>query len=524
MNVFRPVTESEVKTIIKKTVVKTCILDPLPTSLLSHVLDDLLPYFTRIVNDSLSTGCFPDVFKSAVICPLLKKPSLDQDILKNYRPVSNLPFLSKIVEKVVMAQLSEHLQTNNLFYPLQSAYRAGHSTETALIKIVNDLLISLDENQISLLSLLDLSAAFDTIDHSILLSRLHSTFGISDTALKWFQSYLSDRTQQVSINDSLSTPAPLRFGVPQGSVLGPLLFILYTHPLSEIVTQHSLSHHSYSDDNQVYTSCSLSDLPSIIASTQSCISNIQSWMSTNKLQLNSDKTELIFIAPSRFSSSNVSPKTIQLDDHFITPSQVVRNLGVMLDQKLSFNQYISSICRACYFELRRISSVRHLLSENATKTLICAFVLSRLDYCNALLSGCPNNLLHRLQKIQNNAARLVFQCSRNTHVTPLLRSLHWLPVAKRIQYKLSVLCFKSFDSSAPDYLSDLLHVYTPSRQLRSSSDTRLLSVPTMRTKTNGERSFLFQAPTVWNSLPKSVRHSSSLQSFKTSLKTYLFST
>ena len=217
-----------------------------------------------------------------------------------------MPFLSKITEKIVLLQLSQHFKSNNLLYPLQSAYRLGHSTETALLKIVNDLLAALDVSHISLLSLLDLSTAFDIIDHSILLSRLHHTFGISGTALSWFQTYLSDRTQVVSVNGASSTPAALNFGVPQGSVLGPILFVLYTHPISEIVSYHSLSHHNFSDDNQLYKSGNITQLPEIIYSTQSCISDVKAWMTNNQLQLNSDKTEMILIATKTVLNSDCS--------------------------------------------------------------------------------------------------------------------------------------------------------------------------------------------------------------------------
>ena len=164
---FHAVSEDTVKEIISNCAIKTCELDPLPTSLLTNCLDELLPHFTAIINDSILTGNFPSLFKKAIVKPLLKKPSLDSEILKNYRPVSNLSFLSKITEKVVLHQLSEHLKNNNLLYPLQSAYRSGHSTETALLKIVNDLLLAIDNNQVSVLSLLDLSAALDTTDYPI---------------------------------------------------------------------------------------------------------------------------------------------------------------------------------------------------------------------------------------------------------------------------------------------------------------------------------------------------------------------
>ena len=182
--------------------------------------DDLLPHLTIIINDSLHSGLFPSAFKSAIVKPLLKKTTLNPKFMKKYRPVSNLTFLSKTLEKVVLRQLSDHLLTNNLFCSHQSAYRADHSTETAILKIVNDL-SALDEDKVSLLSLLDPTAAFDTIEHSIFLKRLSCSFGISDTFFACLTFYLPDHTQTISVNGSKSVPASLHYGVPQGSVLGP---------------------------------------------------------------------------------------------------------------------------------------------------------------------------------------------------------------------------------------------------------------------------------------------------------------
>ena len=163
---------------------------------------------------------------------------------------------------------------------------------------------------------------------------------------------------------------------------------------------------------------------------------------------------------------------------------------------LSFQQQISSVCRICYLELRRISAIRHYLSEDVTRKLLCVFVLSRLDYFSSLLAGCPKCLLSKLQKAQNNAARLIFITTRSAHVTPLLHSLHWLPTEQRIEYKLSLLCFKIVSHQAPIYLSELLHLYTPSLQLRSSTDTRVFRIPSFRTKSCGQRSFSYQTPVV----------------------------
>ena len=163
--------------------------------------------------------------------------------------------------------------------------------------------------------------------------------------------------------------------------------------------------------------------------------------------------------------------------------------------------HILNIVRTANMELRRISSICHLLTTEATATLISAFVLSRLDYCNSLLYGCPQHLLNRLQKVQNSAARLILRVPKTDHISPHLASLHWLPISSRIQYKISSICYNCLNSTAPDYLTDLLTIYKPARQLRSSSDTSILSIPTVRIQSFGQRSFSHSAPSVWNTLP-----------------------
>jgi hypothetical protein len=186
------------------------------------------------------------------------------------------------------------------------------------------------------------------------------------------------------------------------------------------------------------------------------------------------------------------------------------------------DKQVINICRAAYLEMRRISSIRQFLTSEATKTLVCSFVLSRIDYANSLLSGCPQYLFDRLQRVQNSAARLVMKAKKSDHVSPILHALHWLPVKERVKHKVSSICHVSLSGTRPTYLSELLHCYIPSMQLRSSSDNKMLRIPTVRTKGFGQRSFSYQGPSVWNDLPKSLRHSESSASFKHSLKTHLF--
>ena len=206
---------------------KTCALDLLPASVLTKCLQRLLPVITDIVNRSLDEALRPNSLKTALIIPLLKKTNLDTEDFKNFRPVTNLPFISKLIEKSVAVQLVQYIDDNNFDEKLQSAYKKLHSTETALLRIHDDILRTVDRGCTVVSLLLDLSAAFDTVDHGLLLPRLNTRFGIKGKVLAWFKSYPTDRSQFVSINGSNSSHSDLMFGVPQGSVLGPILYLLY---------------------------------------------------------------------------------------------------------------------------------------------------------------------------------------------------------------------------------------------------------------------------------------------------------
>jgi hypothetical protein len=522
---FQPVTPDAVRKIIMKSSPKTCSLDPIPTPLLIECLDSLLPSLTALINSSITSGIFPDACKSALVTPLLKKATLDQNELKNYRPVSNLSFISKIMEKVVLTQLSEYLISNNLFNPFQSAYRPGHSTETALLRIVNDLLLSLNDRKVSILALLDLSAAFDTIDHCILISRLRHDFGIGGTALQWFTSYLSHRTQSVIVDGLVSTAVPICFGVPQGSVLGPVLFVLYTSPLANVIDKHSVLHHSYADDSQLQKSAAPSEVPQLLEAMQDCIVDVRSWMTSNKLKLNNEKTEVMLLSSAQMSHKIDRPSTMTVGDATVPFSSSVVNLGVTLDHHLEMKVHVRNVVRAANYELRRIGSIRRFLTTQAAATLVSAFVLSRLDYCNSILYGSHDYLLESLQRVQNNAARMVLRVPKKDHITPHLLSLHWLPVSARIEYKLASICYNCVQGCAPDYLKSLVHVkeHQTKYRLRSSSDTTALQDPPVHSqKTLGDRCFAHAASSIWKTIPIDIREANNSDSFKRSLKTHLF--
>jgi hypothetical protein len=521
---FTHASEDEVKTLIMKSPSKSCSLDPVPTWLLKLCVGELLPIITAIVNVSMDSSCVPLAFKCAQIRPLLKKPTLDPDILKNYRPVSNLPFISKVLEKVVDTRIERHLVDNCLHEELQSAYRRSHSTETALLKVQSDILESLDNGCVTVLVMLDLSAAFDTLDHGILLSRFENVFGISGAALNWITSYLTHRYQVVVIDGEHSKPVLLKYGVPQGSVLGPKKYTMYAKPLGAIIRRYGLSYHFYADDTQLYVSFKSNDdakKAHSLTLIESCLTDIEGWMRTNKLKLNSDKTEVMLFT-SKHNALHMENVSVCVGDINITSVNSVRNLGVIFDSAMNMDQQLNSICRSGYHQLRNIGHIRRYLTSDATKSLVNGLITSRLDYCNALLNGLPQTSINKLQRIQNTAARIVTRTSRRSHMTPVLKDLHWLPVKYRVQFKILMHTYKALHEQAPGYISDMLTVYQPRRTLRSM-DSVTLVVPRGRTSTFGERTFQCSAAKLWNALPAHIRESKTLNSFKKLLKTHLFS-
>uniref|UniRef100_A0A3B3BU57 Reverse transcriptase domain-containing protein n=1 Tax=Oryzias melastigma TaxID=30732 RepID=A0A3B3BU57_ORYME len=293
LDTFSPVSLPELVRLVGTMKSSSCSLDLLPTPLLKDVFQSIGPCVLSIINSSLLSGQVPELFKEAVIAPLFKKPGLDPSLLSSYRPISNLSFISKLLEKVVAKQLTAALDRHAILDQFQSGFRRAHSTETALLRVTNDMLMQSDAGNCSVLLLLDLTAAFDTVDHHVLLDRLKNWVGVSGSALDWFTSYLTGRSFSVVCSKFKSSSASLTSGVPQGSVLGPLLFILYLLPLYHILSSfNDISYHFYADDIQLYVSFKPQDVFKIQI-LHKCLDSVKSWMNDNFLQLNETKTEVL---------------------------------------------------------------------------------------------------------------------------------------------------------------------------------------------------------------------------------------
>ena len=377
--------------------------------------------------------------------------------------------------------------------------------------------------KLPVLALLNLSAAFNTVDTGILLQRLTNWFGITGTVKTWIAKYLTDRIQKVKIGYSESSPVTLECGVPQDSVLGSILFILYTTPLGQICRKHGIHYHLYADDNQLYMSFKPSKPGSkemCLHQLEGCISDIRSWMTNNMLKLNDEKTEFIIFRTHQ-QLAKISDISIKVGSMKIQPVEEVRNLGYFMDRFLKNSVHINKLSASMFHNLRNIKRICNKLEYDSTKTIIQALNMSKLDYCNALLPGSSKLLLTKLQCIQNMACRIVCSLGKFDHVTQPMYDFHWLCIQERIGCKIACIMFKCCYGTAPQYLMDLLPKGQSKQQLRFSS-SNVCQIKFFKTPQGYNSSFSSYGLRIWNSLPSELQHAQSFDPFRKGLKTHLF--
>ena len=520
---FSMLTEAHVKSVIMSMKTKSCELDPMPTHLLKSELDVFLPSLTRLINLSLDKGVFSETWKCAIVRPLLKKTGLEL-IYKNYRPVSNLQFISKLTERCALLQFIEHCNNYSLLPDHQSAYRKDAGCETAVLKLVNDILWSMERGYCHASLFLDLSAAFDTVDHDLLLKVLERTYNMSGSTINWYESYLRPRWFKVCVNNTMSSQKSLSFSVPQGSASGANLFVAYCQSLVDVIPS-GISLQGFADDHfahRAFNPNSEEDLAETCNSFQTTMLNTKHWMDAMRLKLNPDKTEfVIFGSPPQMRK--VRCDQIELLSDTIKRSDSVRCLGTLLDCNLNFKQHVIQKCRTAMFNIKRIRSIRSNLTRESCEILANGLILSHLDYNNSVLIGLPLVTIKLMQRIQNLTAKLILKMRKYDSATAALKELHWLPIRLRIEFKICCIMHKCTYGQAPLYLKNLLTTNIPNLRLRSGQYTGVkYVVPFVKKKTHAERSFSVMGPKLWNSLPDSLRLSENYDNFKRNLKTLYF--
>ena len=411
---------------IKQSCKKTSAIDSFPHQIFINCIEPLSTAIANLTNLSLREGHFPSLYKTAQITPLLKKPNLDQSFPTNYRPISNSTTISKIRERAILKQFQSHIINNPNYSKYQSAYRSHPPTETALTYALDEVFSACNNKMLTVSTGLDLSAAFEAINHQILIGRLSEEFGNKNSALKWISSYITDRKQFVKIANSLSSTISINQGVPQNSVLGPLLFTCYISPVGSLIQNSNLLHHQYADDITIIEKINPNNP---ITTTPSCIETLEKLFGSNHIQLNKKKTEII-----KFGTSHQLKAAVNLTNFNNLPSNdVMKTLGLTIDSKLTFNNHITRLIKFCNYHFHAISHIRLFLTDDLASSLVRCLVLNRIDYCNSAFCEMASLQLKRLQRVVNKGARIVLNCNfkdhyLNTFSKKNLQRLHWLPV------------------------------------------------------------------------------------------------
>ena len=473
-------------------------VDGIPLSAIRSCLPAIAPHILHLINSSISTLTFPDAWKVAVVTPIHKSG----DLLNpgNFRPISILPVISKILEKVVCSQLSSYLITNHILSISQYAYRPSHSTEDALLDVVEWAARKVDVGDITCLTSIDLSKAFDSVDHSMLLNKLE-WYGVSSC---WFRSYLTGRSQLV--RGGTAAALPLTHGVPQGSIVGPILFLIFVNDLSCFLPHGHLL--SYADDTQILDSApsNHSDFLELKSRAEENIQSLQHWFSLNSLKMNAAKTNLILLG-TRNSLMKTVDFSLRVNGVDIRPEKQIKMLGVLLDPTLSWEPHVSYIIRRTNSILISLYKIRQHLSPEILKILVQTHVFPHLQYCSSVWGGAANCHLDRLQNVIHFAARLVSGLRRYDHITPALRALGWPSIRSVIARRDAVNVFRGLHvSEAPAKLRNMFHprsAVSERRTRATAAGTSVLDLPRFRLAT-ARRLFPYRAAASWNKLSRHV--------------------
>lgn len=470
-------------------------VDQVPISFINLCLPIILPVIEHIFNYSLQNGVFPDQWKMSNILPIPKVKEPNE--CKDYRPVSILCVLAKVLEKIVHKQVVEYMDKFNIISKFQSGFRKGHSTMSALLKVTDDIRKAMDNSSLTILALLDLSKAFDCVHHELLLTKLRCN-GFSNSTVKWFRSYLSDRFIRVFVNDCIfSNWARVTTGVPQGSVLGPLLFILYLFDLPKVLKYCSF--HLYADDVQLYLHFPVHLVSDAVQRLIADILDLIKYFNGHNLILNVDKTQIMFIGYCKLleSLNKYTAPPIKIQDQIVVPVKHAKNLGVLFDSTLSWNQQCRTLSSMVFGILAQLRRNMPFIPTHIRKQLVQSLVLSRMDYALPLLTDLSDVNLTILQRVQNAALRFITYIPKHHHITPLYNSLGILKMSDRITLKVAIMVWKIMKFKSPQYLYEIFQplILSSTRNTRFSGKT--LCPPTHRT-TKFNKSFVVCACRIYN--------------------------
>ena len=512
--------EGDIHKVVKTMKSNSCGVDEVSAFFIKLSIEHTAKVFADIVNASLKSGRFPNNWKKARIKPI---PKISEPMIAtDFRPISLLIAFSKIIEKIVCIQMKSYLINNNYFDKFQSAYRQKHSPITALLDITDNIYKSLDESEITILVLLDYSKAFDCANHTLILAKLKS-LGFHNSALKWVSSYLSDRSQKVFTEIGESSWIGLKNGVPQGSILGPLFFTIL---VSDIYKEIQFSkYHLYADDTQLYISGKVSDIVNLIEKLNMDLDRIGKFSKNNFLKLNFDKSVYLIIGSKLNLSKidNMHLPNIHIDNAIIKRKRKVRNLGIIFDQNLTWNDEINKTISLAYAKLKQASRFKRFLTQNSKKTLVQSYILSQFNYSSVILQNLSSTAMTKIQRCQNMCTRFILNLRKFDHISAGFNSLQMLNMENARKVQSLCLMHKLVQKNAPSYLLEKLtfNENTHNHNTRSRADIHIHHF-----RTNfGRNCFLNRVGQLYNYISNhlSINKHIAVSTFKLKVKNYFLS-
>ena len=493
---------------------KACGFDDINPNIVKVSYEELkIPLF-HICKNSLDFGIYPDEMKIAKIKPLYK--SGDSDIVSNYRPISILPVFSKLLERIMYNRVYKHITKNNLLYEKQLGFQNNCSTEYAILQLTKEIHESFDKKEFTLGVFIDLSKAFDTVNHDILLTKLQY-FGLNNKYIKWFTSYLNNRKQFVCYGDrNNSSREIINCGVPQGSILGPLLFLLYVNDLcnaSEIVKPIM-----FADDTNIFLSAK--NIKQLFQMMNAELKKIQNWFNANKLSLNASKTKSSFFHPLSYADRiPLRLPELKINNTIIKREENMKFLGVILDENMTWRHHIKCIESKVSKNLGILYKARHLLNLQCTKQLYFSFIHTYLNYGNLAWGGTNKTKLSALLRRQKHASRIIYFKDKYTHAKPLLKRLNALNIYQLNINNSLLFMHKVRNNNIPNIFKKSFKITVNKYNTKSANKT--FYKPLFRTKYN-QFSMTYRGPHLWNSLVADVLVDEPFSTFKNKIKKMLF--
>ena len=492
--------------------------DDIPQSVIAKALPSIANHLTKLFNTSLKQGIFPEAWKRSHILAL-KKVSV-RSSTSDFRPIALLCFLSKVLEKLAHDQVVGFLTKSNILDKFQTGFRKHHSTQTALIKLTDDIRIGKDKKLATLLVQFDFSKAFDNVSPSRLLKKLQD-IGFSKTALQWFWSYLCGRSMCVHSKSSTSAPREINIGVPQGSVLGPLLFCIYMNDLQLYLNDNHTIRILYADDLQIYIQVPADQIQHGLQLLSDSANKVSEWAETNLLSLNIKKTSAIVFGTSHmiglFKKLNVSSVVINKNGDSVPFVDEVLILGVILDSTLSWKQQVHHVSKKVNRALFGLRFIKSCTSQLLRRRLFESLIIPHLDYCTVVYADATFSLRAQLQRLANSGIRYIFGIRRSERITPFRKKLKWLSNDSRRDYFAMLIMYRIIRMKEPPLLLSFFKPYLSDKPQRGPRKD--LAIPIVSTD-SGLLSYQVKYANLWNSIPSCIRYLPSFSQLKKSIKVY----